>query len=69
MQLAGGQMQKRSVDDTGCKGMFIECNLLGGLASWGFDMTWVLGLSELEHLGCMDIETFLLDGLVCMQSV
>eukprot|EP00983_Pelagomonas_calceolata_P087828 1157046-Pelagomonas_calceolata.AAC.2 len=41
-----------------------EVHVLDLLASWGLDMTWVLGLSELR-----DVETFLLDGLVCMQSV
>eukprot|EP00983_Pelagomonas_calceolata_P107218 1159320-Pelagomonas_calceolata.AAC.10 len=62
-------MQNRSVDITGIKGMVGKCNLLGGLASWEPDMTWVLGLPELKHLGFMDVETFLLDGLVRMQSV
>eukprot|EP00983_Pelagomonas_calceolata_P102277 1158787-Pelagomonas_calceolata.AAC.6 len=48
IQLAGGLMQKRSVDDTGNKGMLVKCNVLGGVASWALDMTWVLGLSNLS---------------------
>eukprot|EP00983_Pelagomonas_calceolata_P131589 1161791-Pelagomonas_calceolata.AAC.6 len=58
------------MDDTGYTVMLVKCSLLGGLAGWGLDLTWVLALSELEHLEVvsMDVETFLLDGLVCMQS-
>eukprot|EP00983_Pelagomonas_calceolata_P077844 1154042-Pelagomonas_calceolata.AAC.2 len=44
-------------------------SLLSGRASWGFDMTWMLGLSEHDWtLGGAIVETFLLDGLVPMQS-
>eukprot|EP00983_Pelagomonas_calceolata_P036909 1134867-Pelagomonas_calceolata.AAC.2 len=60
---------RRSLDNTGCKEILVECNVLGGLASWRHDMTWVLGLSKLEHWRCMHAETFLLGGLVCMHGI